>query len=157
MLDRTPRQGSGLYIPALGRLYVGLADIAWLLLRLVVGLNLIPHGMQKAFGAFGGPGMTGMAGLLEKMGYPAPTLFAWLVMLTELVGGVLIAVGFLTRPAAAALLIFMATAVMQHMPRGFFWATGGFEYPLMWGVAALFFLIRGGGPYSVDRAIGKEF
>jgi putative oxidoreductase len=156
MLDIAPRQGSRLYIPALGRLYVRLADTAWLLLRLVVGLNLVPHGMQKAFGSFGGPGMEGFAGSLAKMGYPAPTLFAWLVMLTELVGGILIALGFLTRPAALALLIFMGFAVMTHFSRGFFWSTGGFEYPLMWGVAALFFLIRGGGPYSVDRAIGKE-
>jgi putative oxidoreductase len=157
MLDTTHREGSRLYIPALGPLYVRLADLAWLLLRLVVGLNLVPHGMQKAFGAFGGPGMEGFAGSLGKMGYPAPTLFAWLVMLTELVGGVLIAIGFLTRPASAALLVFMIMAVITHWGRGFFWATGGFEYPLMWGVAALFFLIRGGGPYSVDRAIGKEF
>ena len=157
MLDTTPRQGSRLYFPALGPLYVRLADLAWLLLRLVVGLNLVPHGMQKAFGAFGGSGIAGMVAGLEKMGYPAPTLFAWLVMLTELVGGILIAIGFLTRPAAAALLIFMVMAVITHMPKGFFWSTGGFEYPLMWGVAALFFLIRGGGPYSVDRAVGKEF
>ena len=98
-----------------------------------------------------------MAGALEKMGFPAPTLFAWLVMLTELVGGILIAIGFLTWPASAALLIFMAMAVMTHFPKGFFWRSGGFEYPRMWGVAALFFLIRGGGPYSLDRAVGKEF
>src|SRR5918998_4014083 len=84
MLDTTRREGSRLYIPALGRLYVGLADLAWLLLRLTVGLTLVPHGMQKAFGAFGGPGMAGVAGMFEKMGYPAPTLLAWLVMLTEL-------------------------------------------------------------------------
>jgi putative oxidoreductase len=157
VLDTTPRQGSRFYIPALGRLYVGLADIAWLLLRVVVGLNLVPHGMQKAFAAFGGPGMEGFAGALAKMGYPAPTVLAWLVMLTELGGGILIALGFLTRPAALAVVIFMAMAVLNHLSRGFFWSTGGYEYPLMWGVAALFFLIRGGGPYSVDRAIGKEF
>jgi putative oxidoreductase len=43
------------------------------------------------------------------------------------------------------------------MPKGFFWTAGGFEYPLMWGAAALFFLVRGAVPYSVDRTIGKEF
>jgi putative oxidoreductase len=157
MLD-TSRYGERprYYIPALATLYDSLADPAWLLLRLVVGLNLVPHGMQKAFGAFGGPGISGFAGFLAKMGFAAPSLFAWLVMLTELVGGVLIAVGFLTRPAAAALLVFMIMAIMTHMPTGFFWTTGGFEYPLMWGVAALFFAIRGGGPYSVDKALGKE-
>jgi putative oxidoreductase len=157
MLDTTRREGSRLYIPALGRLYVGLADLAWLLLRLTVGLTLVPHGMQKAFGAFGGPGIAGVAGMFEKMGYPAPTLLTWLVMLTELVGGSLIAVGFLTRPAAFALSVFMGGAILTHFPQGFFWTDGGFEYPLMWGVAGLFFLIRGGGPYSVDRAIGREF
>ncbi len=156
MLDTVPRQGSRFYIPALGRLYVGLADTAWLLLRLVIGLNLVPHGMQKAFGAFGGPGLEGFAGALAKMGYPAPTLFAWLIMLTEMVGGLLLALGFLTRPAALGILIFMAAAVLNHLSRGFFWNAGGYEYPLMWGIAALFFLIRGGGPYSLDRAIGKE-
>jgi putative oxidoreductase len=138
-------------------LYERLADVAWLLLRLAVGLNLVPHGMQKAFGAFDGPGMSGFAAALGKMGFAAPTLSAWLVMLTELVGGILIAAGLLTRPAAAALLVFMGMAVMTHLPRGFFWTSGGFEYPLMWGIAALFFLIRGGGPYSLDRALGKEF
>ena len=157
MLDITRRQGSRLYFPSLGPLYVRLADLAWLLLRLVVGLNLVPHGMQKAFGAFGGPGMAGVATTFDKMGYAAPTLFAWLVVLTELVGGTLIAIGFLTRPAALALLVFMVMAVMAHLPKGFFWTTGGVEYPLMWGFAALFFLIRGAGPYSVDRAVGKEF
>ena len=157
MLDPTRREGSRFYIPALGRLYVGLADVAWLLLRLTVGLTLVPHGMHKEFGAFGGPGMAGVGATFEKMGYSAPTLFAWLVMLTELLGGILIAVGFLTRPAAFALLIFMGAAVMAHLPKGFFWTSGGMEYPLMWGVAALFFVIRGGGAYSVDRAVSKEF
>jgi putative oxidoreductase len=155
--DTTYGTASRYYIPAFGLLYARLRDVSWLILRAVVGLNLVPHGMQKAFGAFNGPGVEGFAGALAKMGYPAPTLFAWLVMLTELVGGILIAAGFLTRPAALALLIFMATAVYTHFPRGFFWTTGGLEYPLMWGAAAFFFLVHGGGPYSVDRALGKEF
>jgi putative oxidoreductase len=151
--DTTPRY----YVPALGSLYDSLSDVAWLIFRLAVGLNLVPHGVQKAFGWLGGPGMGGMIGMFEKMGYTAPTLMAWLVMLTELVGGILIAVGFLTRPAALALLIFMINAVMVHLPKGFFWTEGGYEYPVMWGAAALLLLIRGGGPLSVDRALGKEF
>ena len=95
---------------------------------------------------------------LAGQGFPAPTIMAWLVALTEFVGGALLAVGFLTRPAAAAVFIFMMVAAfVAHFPNGFFWTSRGFEYPLMWGIAALFFLIRGGGPYSVDRAIGREF
>ena len=51
----------------------------------------------------------------------------------------------------------MAAVVAVHLPSGFLWADKGLEYPLLWGVAALVFLICGGGPYAVDRAIGREF
>ena len=51
----------------------------------------------------------------------------------------------------------MVAAFVTHLPNGFFWTNRGFEFPLMWGIAALFFLIRGGGPLSVDRALGREF
>jgi putative oxidoreductase len=53
-------------------------------------------------------------------------------------------------------LIFMITAVHFSSAKGFFWTAGGMEYPILIGICALFFLIRGGGPYSVDRAIGTE-
>ena len=158
MLGLTSQQTPRYFIPALGRLYEGLGDVAWLLLRIAVGASLIPHGMQKLFMAFGGGGMDKFIASLAGQGFPAPTLMAWLVALTEFVGGALLTVGFLTRPVAAAVFIFMMVAAfVAHFPNGFFWTNRGFEYPLMWGVAALFFLIRGGGPYSVDRAIGREF
>ena len=54
-------------------------------------------------------------------------------------------------------IIVMAVAVLQvHLGAGFFWTSGGFEYPLLWGVVALAFAIRGGGRYSVDALIGRE-
>jgi putative oxidoreductase len=46
--------------------------------------------------------------------------------------------------------------VCVHLPNGFFWTSGGFEYPLLWGIVALYFVVRGGGRYSVDTAIGRE-
>ncbi|MCC6890450.1 MAG: hypothetical protein IT536_18140 [Hyphomicrobiales bacterium] len=61
-----------------------------------------------------------------------------------------------TRFAAAAVLIFMIMAVKFTSAKGFFWSNGGFEFPLLIGVCALFFLIRGGGSWSVDRMIGRE-
>ena len=158
MLDMMSRERTRYYIPALGRLYDSLSDFVWLALRVTVGASLIPHAMQKLFMAFNGPGMDKFTATLAGMGFPAPTLMAWLVALTEFVGGTLLAIGLLTRPAAAAIFIFMMVAAfVVHLPMGFFWTNRGFEFPLMWGVAALFFLIRGGGPYSVDRAIGREF
>jgi len=113
--------------------------------------------MQKLFMAFNGPGMDKFIASLGRRSFPAPTIMGWLVALTEFVGGTLLAIGLLTRPAAAAVFVLMMVAVFStHLPNGFFWIDKGFEYPLMWGVAALFFLIRGGGPYSVDRALGRE-
>ena len=72
--------------------------------------------------------------------------------------GTLSGLGPFTRPAAAAIFIFVMYAVVAvHLPSGFLWIDRGLEYPLLWGVAALVFLICGGGPYAVDRAIGREF
>jgi putative oxidoreductase len=157
MLDSLTGHRPRYLVPALGRLYDSMSDLAWVALRVTVGGSLIPHGMQKLFMAFNGPGMDKFIASLGSRGFPAPTIMGWLVALTEFVGGTLLAIGLLTRPAAAAVFVFMMVAVFStHLPNGFFWIDKGFEYPLMWGVAALFFLIRGGGPYSVDRALGRE-
>jgi putative oxidoreductase len=51
----------------------------------------------------------------------------------------------------------MVAAFVVHLPMDFFRTDKGLAYPLRWGIAALFFLIRGSGPLSVDRAIGREF
>lgn len=147
-----------LIVPALGPLYAAFRPYAWLLVRVVAGLNLLPHGTQKLFGWFGGKGMAGTAAYFANAGFEPGYLWALLVALTETVGGLCLAVGFLTRPAAAAIAVFMAVAVIEtHWPKGFFWTSGGFEYPLMWGIVALAFVIRGGGRYSVDGVIGREF
>ena len=87
--------------------------------------------------------------------FPAPSV---LVGATEFFGGLLIAVGFLTRPAAVAATILLAVAVFKvHMPNGFFNMNGGYEYAMLWGFITLAVAFRGGGALSVDRAIGREF
>jgi putative oxidoreductase len=68
----------------------------------------------------------------------------------------MLAFGFLTRFAAAAIFIFMLNAMWATSAKGFFWAQGGMEYPLLIGTVALVFLIRGGGKYSIDHALGWE-
>jgi putative oxidoreductase len=81
-------------------------------------------------------------------------------MFLESVGAICIAIGFLTRPFALLLLIEMIViAVKAHLPNGWGFSVqgGGAEFPVMWAILFLIILIRGGGPYSVDRAIGKEF
>lgn len=146
-----------LIIPALGPVYQNLDNIGWLALRVATGLLLVPHGAQKLFGMFGGGGIGGTAGFLESVGYPAPMLMAILIGLVEFCGGLMLALGIFTRPVAFAVLVFMIFAVQFHMPNGFFWTARGYEYPVLWGVAALFFVIKGGGAFSIDAKLSREF
>jgi len=144
------------YIPAFAGIYSALEPYALPLLRLVMGLTLVPHGCQKLFGWFGGAGFTKFTQIFDSIGYHPAAVWVTVVALTEIVGGLMLAFGFLTRFAAAAILIFMINAVWVTSAKGFFWTQGGLEYSLLIGVVALVFLIRGGGNCSVDRALGRE-
>ena len=147
-----------LIIPAVGPLYEALTPLTIPLIRVVTGLFLMPHGAQKLFGLFGGGGLHGTAAFFAKLGLEPSMFFAVLVGGTEFFGGLFLAIGFLTRPAAAGVVILMAVAVFTvHLPNGYFWTGGGFEYPLLWGLIALAFFFRGGGACSVDRMLGREF
>ncbi len=145
-----------LYIPALGGIYSAVSEFAEPILRIGLGGILIPHGCQKLFGMFGGMGLSGNAALFDRLGYTPGMFWGTLVACTELIGGALLVLGLFTRFAAAGVLIFMIVAVKFTSAKGFFWSTQGFEYPLLIGICALFFLIRGGGPWSLDRTIGRE-
>jgi len=147
---------SRLYVPAFSGIYAAANDYAEPILRAALGAILIPHGMQKLFGAFGGMGFAGNAALFDRIGYTPGIFWGTLVGCTELIGGILLVLGLFTRFAAAAVLIFMIAAVHFTSAKGFFWSSGGSEYPLLIGVCALFFLIRGGGKCSLDRMIGRE-
>ena len=146
-------------IPALAPLYKSLSGLAEPLSRAAVGLLLMPHGAQKLFGWFGGYGLEGTAGFFAgNLGLEPGLFWAALVGGVEFFGGLFLAVGFLTRPAAAAIAILMAVAVFRvHLGNGFFWSDGGYEYPLMWGLLALGYVLRGGGATSIDGRIGREF
>ena len=131
--------------------------MALLILRLFLGVVFVMHGSQKLLGAFGGSGITGFAGLLAKYGIEPHVLWAWVVAITEFVGGICILFGFLTRFWAAGLVIDMTVAVVKvHLVNGFFWTKGGFEFVLTLGIIALVLLMTGPGSLSMDRAIGIE-
>lgn len=144
-------------VPQFARISGQLSPLAEPLLRVTAGLLLVPHGAQKLFGWFGGYGLQATGQFFAaKLGLPAS--FALLAGVIEFAGGIALALGFLTRPVAALVAAVMAVAIVAvHLPAGFFWTGGGFEYPLLWGVVALVFVIRGGGSYSVDALIGREF
>ena len=135
----------------------GLERLAVLILRLFLGFVFVMHGSQKLLGAFGGSGVTGFAGLLAKYGIEPNLLWAWVVAITEFVGGICIFFGFLTRFWAAGLVIDMTVALVKvHLVNGFFWGKGGVEFVLTLGVIALVLLMTGPGFMSMDRAIGIE-
>jgi putative oxidoreductase len=150
MTDAAAR--SRLLIPAFDRIYDALRPITKPLLRIVTGGFLLPHGYAKATGALAGTGEW-----LTSMGYSNGPLLATAIMCVELGAGLCVAIGFLTRPAAFAAMVFLLGAVRFHSANGFMWTNGGAEYPLFWAAACLFFVIQGGGRFSVDRAIGREF
>jgi len=144
------------YVPAFTSIYSVFDPIALPLLRLTLGLILVPHGCQKLFGWFGGAGFEKFTENFDKAGWHPAAFWVALVALTESVGGLLLAFGFLTRFAAAAIFIFMLNAMWATGHRGFFWTKGGLEYSLLIGVVALVFLTKGGGRFSIDRALGRE-
>ena len=145
-------------VPTLGPLYDAVRGLGWPLIRFSAGIMLMPHGAQKLFGWFGGGGIDGFAIFFAKMGIEPAGPLVILSGLTELVGGFCLAIGFLTRPAAIAVIILMIVAIlMVHLPAGYFATDGGYEYALLWGLVAFGIALRGGGPLSVDRAIGREF
>jgi putative oxidoreductase len=147
---------SRLYVPALGPIYEKLTPFALPLLRVGLGIILMPHGAQKLFGWFGGLGYEKFVELFDKLGYKPGILWLTLVALTEFVGGFLLLIGLFTRAAALALVIFMIVAVQFTSGKGFFWTQGGLEYSLLILFVGLVFLIRGAGDYSVDKALGRE-
>ena len=131
--------------------------MAVLILRLFLGFAFMMHGSQKLLGAFGGGGVAGVAGMLSKLGLEPSQILAWVLSITEFVGGVCVFLGFLTRFWAAGLVIDMAVAIFKvHMANGFFASRNGFELPLAFGVMALVILLTGSGSLSVDRATGIE-
>ncbi|MEO9340738.1 DoxX family protein [Mesorhizobium sp. SB112] len=139
-----------LFIPALGGLYSGLHEGAETLLRVIAGAALVVHGAPKIVNPFGA------AGMVEGLGFYPGTFWAPLLAATEFFGGILIALGFLTRPAAFAGTFVLLVTVWFH------WITlgegySGAEKSILWAAILFFFFIRGANRHSVDARIGKEF
>jgi putative oxidoreductase len=144
------------YIPAFAGIYAALDRFMLPLLRITLGAILIPHGCQKLFGMFGGMGFTRFAALFDQLGYRPGAFWIAVVGLTELVGGLMLIFGLFTRFAALAVVIFMINAVHFTSAKGFFWTAGGSEFSILLLVVALVYLIKGGGDYSIDKAMSKE-
>jgi putative oxidoreductase len=143
-----------LLFPGLAGFYASVSDLWYPLIRVTAGAILFVHGWIKL-----GVGVAGITAFMAKSGYQPAAVIAYLVMFLETVGAICIVLGLFTRVFAAAIAIELAVIAFVHsLGNGFLFTRpgGGYEYPLLWGVVMLAIALRGGGPYSLDRAIGKE-
>lgn len=125
-----------------------------LALRIPVGIIFAAHGAQKLFGWFGGYGLEGTGQFFASVGLNPGYLLALLAGLAEFFGGLALVAGLLVRPAAAALAFAMLVAIFAvHGGKGFFAASGGYEFALALFAASLSLLFSGAGRFSVDRRI----
>jgi len=124
--------------------------------RVTLGVIFFAHGSQKVFGWFGGYGLKGTTGYFVSTGLPLVVAYA--VCFFELLGGIGLVLGLLTRLAALAIITVMTGAIARvHWPHGFFinWelAAGkghGFEANLAFIAMAVACVIAGGGAFSLD-------
>ncbi len=128
------------------------------LIRVVAGVVMLPHGMQKMFGWFGGAGFMNTIHGFGQRGFPAPLVF--LVIMAEFFGSIGMIIGFLSRIAAFSIAVDMTVAAITVTSKfGMFinWAGKqkgeGMEYQLLMIAMALAIVIAGGGALSVDHAL----
>ncbi len=141
-----------LIYPGLAGFYEKMLPIAATLVRVVVGIMFVMHVMGKFHN-----GADAVAGYMGKNGLQPGAFFAYAAMTLESIGGFCLIIGLFTRFFAAALAIEMLIAlIMVHLPKGYAAGGGGYEYVLLIGAVYFVTAIRGGGPYSADRMIGKE-
>jgi len=137
-----------------------LSPLAYALLRVAVGLALVPHGLRNTFGFFPNTGVRALnlkdlAVQLDQSGYRPGNFWAPAISIIQLVGGPLLALGLFTRPVAAVVLVFLLVANVERWRVGkYFWNQLGLEYTLMWTIATFYVLVHGGGLYSLDHLIG---
>jgi putative oxidoreductase len=122
-------------------------------LRVVVGVVFLVHGGQKLFFM----GFGGVAGFLGSLGVPAPGLFAVIVTLVELLGGLALILGLFTRVVAVLLAVDMLVATLTvHLPNGFFVSAGGYEFTLVLLAASVALAVAGPGEAALDKALGTR-
>ena len=132
-----------------------------LVIRVMLGVVMLPHGAQKALGMFGGGGFAAtMKGMSQGMGIPS--IVVLLIIASEFLGSIGLILGVATRFCAFGTFSIMTGAIfMVHLPNGFFmnWfgnqAGEGFEYHLLAIGMAVALMIAGGGRWSVDRFLGE--
>ena len=139
-----------LIIPAVAPIYNGTYELVETILRFVAGVLLVTHGFGKITNPFGAVGM------VESLGFYPGVFWSPLLAATEFFGGILVAIGLLTRPAAfAAFIVLMVTVYFHWIVKSE--GLGGAEKSILWSAIFLFFAVRGGNRHSIDAKLRKVF
>lgn len=153
-MDEAAVDRKKLIVPALGPVYEKLAPFSYAFMRFSAGAVLVPHGVQKVMTGWADKGAENIA----AAGLPFPMVLAYLTVFSELVGAACLALGLFTRVAAVMIWIQMAVIItMFHWKFGYFWTARGIEFALLWWLLCTAIFFQGGGRYSLDRLLGKEF
>ena len=130
-----------------------------LITRLTIGLILFPHGAQKVFGWFGGPGFTNEMNYFTQTAN-LPWIIAFLVIVIEFAGSLSLILGFASRIWSIAIIIlFLGMIFTVHLQNGFFmnWFGNnkgeGYEFDILFWAISIIIIINGSGKFSVDRWI----
>jgi putative oxidoreductase len=143
-----------LVFPALAGFYQHVSPYSYALIRFATGAILVPHGVQKILNT----PISKFAPNIAAKGLPFPELLTYLTYFAESVAAVCLAIGLFTRIAAAIIGIEMLVIVLLFQWQfGYFWTVRGYEYALLWLILCIAIFFKGGGRYSVDRLIGREF
>lgn len=138
----------------------GTQDFGLLVLRLAVGLILIAHGLQKAFGLWGGPGFDGWQDSLTEMGFKYADILTYVATGGQIAAGVLLVLGLFTPVAGAGALAYLVTGLLAEAmaaheeARLSAFLTDGHEYHVFFAVAVAVIILVGPGRYGFDAARG---
>ncbi len=144
-----------LIVPGLAGLYRLGAPFAYAFTRVTIGLMFLPSGVDKMF--LGGQARIA-AGNIAALGLEPRMAWAWTVAGVEFFGAILMILGLFTRPVAFTLAVQLAVITFGLQIRsGYLWTNRGFELGLLMMLVCLAICFGGGGRWSLDRKIGKEF
>jgi len=146
-----------LLLPQLDAFYRRAEPILYALLRFVFGIVMFTHGLPKALGIPHGSMADPMAGstrlIQDVMGLPFAPQLAFLVMLLETIGALMLALGWWARPVALLIALQMA-GICYALGPTWPWIDRGIEFPFLMGFLALYIGVRGGGRFALDRRFG---
>jgi putative oxidoreductase len=146
-LEREPKP----LFPGLKSFYEIAIPLAWPVIRIAAGWNLLVHGWGKVT-----RGPSAFVRGFTELGFDPALAWIWAALIIEFVGGIALILGLFTRffAAAAAIELLIITAI--YWQTGFSWLNRGYEYTLLWGLLCFAIALRGGGPYSLDRKLDVE-